>query len=163
MVDRLFESRGMRLPECLWHHGRPMVLAVLLVAWLLGVRVYVVQSGSMLPSLAPGSLVVVLPIDFDKVQVGTVVCFSRGGQLVAHRVKAIEGTGLITQGDNNTSLDPGTVGRDDLKGQVGVSIPGMGWPVLLMRASPLLVAGLGALGCAGYLARHSKRRHRTIG
>ena len=139
------------------------VLAIPLVMWCMGIRLYVVQSGSMLPSLTPGSLVVTIPINYDNVQVGSIVCFERGGQLVSHRVKARDGSGLITQGDNNPSVDPGVVGREALQGQVVACVPCAGWLILLLRSFPLLIAGVVTLGCALYLALHSKRRHKTIG
>ena len=104
-----------------------------------------------------------LPADYDNVQVGSIICFDRGGQLVAHRVKAIRGYGLVTQGDNNSSLDPGTVGREDLKGRVVTVIPGIGWPILLIRAFPLVFGGLVALGFAVRFACHSRSCHKTIG
>lgn len=158
-----FGPKGLHLLMNRWQWSGHVVLVVLVLAWILGARVYVVRSGSMLPSLAPGSLVMTLPADYDNVQVGSIICFDRGGQLVAHRVKAIRGYGLVTQGDNNSSLDPGTVGREDLKGRVVTVIPGIGWPILLIRAFPLVFGGLVALVFAVRFACHSRSCHKTIG
>ena len=78
MVYGCFGPKGLHLLMNRWQWSGHVVLVVLVLAWILGARVYVVRSGSMLPSLAPGSLVMTLPADYDNVQVGSIICFDRG-------------------------------------------------------------------------------------
>lgn len=75
-------------------------------------RVDVVASGSMEPTIAKGSIVVLRPISADKVAVGDIITFYPPDhqQLVTHRVVDIadttEGPAFVTQGDANPLPDP---------------------------------------------------------
>ena len=68
-----------------------------------GVGAAVVLSGSMEPALSVDDLILVR--EADTYAVGDVVVFQTGGVLVVHRIIAIEGDTVTTQGDANPSPD----------------------------------------------------------
>jgi signal peptidase len=72
--------------------------------------VYVVVSGSMIPTLEIGDLVLTQGVPFDTIHFGDVIIYvppnGRGGcsgETIVHRVVAVTPQGLITQGDNRVS------------------------------------------------------------
>lgn len=85
-----------------------------------------VLSGSMAPTIAPGSVVIVRPIDLADLRAGDVIAFQApidGRPTVTHRVVEIERRGprplVQTRGDANSSPDPWKVALG----------PGRGWRV----------------------------------
>ncbi len=59
---------------------------------------------SMIPNLREGDVISVAPL--DRCRVGDVVLFSRGGDLVMHRVVAKFADRIITKGDAVARMDP---------------------------------------------------------
>lgn len=90
---------------------------------LFGYQLYVVETGSMIPTLPIGSniLVRVLTPD-DELKVGDVITFNHKTAAVTHRiVELVTGEdGVLryqTKGDNpENSLDPWLVSREDIRG-----------------------------------------------
>ena len=86
------------------------------------------------PSLPPGTLVVVGPVEPADVRVGDVVTYQiRSGEpeVITHRVIAVTSASdgsytFTTKGDNNAVEDPPVV-ADQLKGRLWYSIPLVGW------------------------------------
>ena len=67
-------------------------------------RVYVVHTGSMIPTIPPESVVVVREGEYH---VGEVISFVEHGNVVSHRLMAIHPNGTITtKGDGNRTADP---------------------------------------------------------
>lgn len=88
-------------------------------------RGYVVQTGSMKPTIPPESLVIV---QLDKYKVGQVITFYKGSEVVSHRLIAVNPDGsLSTKGDANQTDDPLTINRADVIGGVVSSIKGLGF------------------------------------
>lgn len=130
----------------------------LVAAWLMGWQLQAVQSGSMRPTYAIGSLLVVAPIDASQVRIGMPVVFEDPkvpGRLVVHRVVArTPGDRLqfTTQGDANATRDPAPVPARMVRGRVLWQINGLGpaiewmqWPrsfLLLVVAPGLLLVAL---------------------
>jgi signal peptidase len=117
-----------------------IVLAVglmILVPRLGGGQVFVVTSGSMVPTIAPGALVVDEPVSAaDGLRVGEVVTFHRDGnsELVTHRITAIVNTAengieIHTKGDHNKVQDPGLVPAKAVVGKVVFAAPKVGYVV----------------------------------
>lgn len=78
------------------------------------------DTGSMLPTLTPSSIVVVAPVAYDDVKVGDIVTFTRpiDDATVAHRVIRIDRFGRIwTKGDSAERND-GVLTPDRLRGRV---------------------------------------------
>lgn len=124
---------------------------LVLVAPAIGVRIVVIMTGSMRPSLPPGAIVVTRETPGSQIEVGDVVTVAREGDTdVTHRVVAVEqaaellGTVRLTlQGDANASPDPAPY-EVRTAGLVVASVPGGGQALLLLR-HPATIAVLSVL------------------
>ena len=68
---------------------------------------FTVRGDSMVPTLRDGDQVTIIPADPDKLQPGELVTYvDAGSQIITHRVVRVEGTMLITRGDNRDQDDP---------------------------------------------------------
>ena len=92
---------------------------------LFGYQLYVVETGSMIPTLPIGANILVRQLrDGDELKVGDIVTYTHNTSAVTHRiVQLLEGDdGTIqyrTKGDNpENSLDPWIITRDDIRGIV---------------------------------------------
>lgn len=94
-----------------------------------------VLTDSMTPTLPPGTLVVVRPIDPRDVRVGQVVTYqlvSGRPEVVTHRVVAVTSTStgevrFTFRGDANALPDAAAVRPEQLRGAVWYSVPVVGW------------------------------------
>jgi signal peptidase len=130
----------------------------LVATWLLGWQLQSVQTGSMSPTFAVGSLLVVGQVDASQVEAGMAITFedpAAAGKLVTHRVvKVAPGQELafITKGDANATADVAPVPARLVRGRVLWSVSQLGtvmdwlqWPrsfVLLVLAPTVLLLGL---------------------
>jgi signal peptidase len=111
--------------------------AVVVVPAVTGSTPYTILTSSMEPSMPPGTLVIVKPIDPKDVKIGTVVTyqlFSGEKEVVTHRVLEIQGPTLpgadpsfITKGDANSEPDAKPVQTVQLRGAVWYAVPWIGW------------------------------------
>jgi signal peptidase I len=143
-------------PSKVSHAAAYAVLVLLLVAgaaFLLnsrvgGIQVYdVYPTGSMMPTLDIGDLVVAHAVPYSSIKVGDVIIYSPpilgGGCLdivIVHRVVNITSEGLYTQGDNRFTnpvpdepLEWPPVTPECVKGMVVVALPFLG---LITEAFP---------------------------
>ena len=92
-------------------------------------RAYVVQSGSMEPTLKTGSVVITQTL--PRYYIGDIVTFSPDGgeQLVTHRIVRMEGQNFITKGDANEDTDHWEVSPEEVVGKASFSIPFLGYLV----------------------------------
>ena len=105
------------------------VIAALLIVSVFPVtgnyKIMVVQSGSMQPRIATGSLVVTKPA--DNYQVGQIITFRYGRASITHRINEIKTVNndfiYITKGDANKASDKNEVRPDDIIGRVILAIP----------------------------------------
>ena len=86
----------------------------------------VVLSGSMEPAMSVGDLIIVS--EDAPYAVGDVVVFQSGNMLVVHRVIAIDGDNVTTQGDANNTADA-PVSKALVKGKVIATLPKVGTAV----------------------------------
>jgi signal peptidase len=151
-----------------FRRGLDLVLVALVVAVVLvglasylapavGGRALAIRSGSMVPAIGVGSLVIAVPVDPAAVRIGDVVTIGLpSGVILTHRVEEIvqqdDRRMFRLRGDANPSPDPALVTQDQLRGRVDVVIPLLGYlaamlssPVgvvaLLLIAATLVVAG----------------------
>lgn len=109
-----------------------MVISILSDLGLLGYKFYDVLTGSMSPTINPGSLIIVKEIDDSEVKEGDVITFkgTSTSNLTTHRVvEVIEKDNNIkfqTKGDANYVLDPMLVDEGLLVGKVVFNVPYMG-------------------------------------
>jgi len=96
-----------------------------------------VTSKSMAPTLNVGDLLVVRGT--SSVEVGDIVAFRRGSDIVVHRVYNVTENGIITKGDAYSQPDPWIIQRDEILGKVVFSIPLLGY-VHMALSNPLVLA-----------------------
>jgi signal peptidase len=145
--DAMTTDRPARPRELLGIALNGLSLGVLLIILALGAVTIVVPAlvggaplsvltGSMRPTLPPGTLVVIKPAAAEEIGVGDVITFQieSGRPAVAtHRVIARSldsATGevrLTTQGDANNTPDPEPVRPEQIRGTVWYAIPYLGW------------------------------------
>jgi len=109
---------------------------------LFGLAQVVVISGSMQPAIKVGDMIIIRQA--SKYVVGDVVTYRSGASLVTHRLIALEGSKLITQGDaNNTPDEP--IALEQVEGKVVLRLPLLGRLSLLLKTP----TGLALLALAG--------------
>lgn len=95
----------------------------------------IVQGNSMLPTILPGSFVVIK--ESPPYQIGEIVAWvQREGtaqKTIVHRIIGEDKRGFIIQGDNNPSKDPGFPTEDDILGRVIFATPYVGDTLVLFR------------------------------
>lgn len=157
--------------------GAVVVLAAaVLVPRLSGATPYTVLTGSMRPNHPPGTLVVVKPIDADRIRAGDVVTFqleSGKAAVATHRVvDIVHDLGgeirFITKGDANASPDPEQVRGVQVRGKLWYAIPFLGYASNVISGSQrqlavyLAAAGLlGYAGCMFVIAIRDRRVQRV--
>ena len=119
------------------------VVSIALVATALGYDLFVINGGSMAPSVPPGSLVIAERVAPARVQAGDVVTFRRSSapnSPVTHRVVLVEqsdaGTVLWTKGDANDSIDAEPLAGSEPISLVRVSLPLAGYILGFLRTLP---------------------------
>jgi len=114
---------------------------------------FVVMSGSMQPSIAPGDVVIVSSVSPQDVAEGDVITFEDGRDLTTHQVVSID-TGddgaplFITKGTANEEADRRPVPASAVVGRVGLVIPWIGHVVLFAQTK---LGALTLLGVPGVL------------
>ncbi len=105
----------------------------------LGIKTYVIVSGSMKPNINIGDVVVVKNIkNKEDLKVGDVISFRKGQSVITHRITNIQydenqTIKITTKGDNNNIEDNGEVSYDDIEGKVIKAIPKLGNISLAMQ------------------------------
>lgn len=89
-----------------------------------------VLSGSMEPTFSRGTLLLVK--ETDEFQVGDIVVYQSENELIVHRITALNGKQVTTQGDANNVADP-VFSEEEIKGVVISWIPHLGTAVSLLR------------------------------
>jgi signal peptidase len=95
-----------------------------------GYNMLMVRSGSMVPYLNVGDMIITGPMDGPingKIEPGTVVTYEYNDELITHRVTAIEGSSLTTKGDAVEDADPWEVTLSDVRGTLLFKIPSIGY------------------------------------
>ncbi|SDS84579.1 signal peptidase I [Microlunatus soli] len=148
-----------------------LALAVL-IPRIGGATPYTIMTGSMRPSLPPGTLAVIRPTPVTSIGVGTVITYQlRSGDptVATHRVVA-QGVNsrhqvlLRTKGDANDTVDAGWVQPVQVKGTLWYAIPYLGYPARLLTGQQhrylTYLAAVVLLGYAGYMFGSAVRDRR---
>ncbi len=121
---------------------------------ILGHRIYIVESGSMLPALKIDSMLIVKEVPPNEIQIGDIVSYytKNTDAKVTHRVVDIQNDGntFITRGDANNTDDPNPLEKDRLIGKVIFSIPFIGM-IFRLLSQPIAIALLVIMGIAWIL------------
>lgn len=124
---------------------------------ILGYRLMHTTGNSMLPNMAPETLIAVqCDVHASDASVGDIIVFrnldaTSDVDLISHRVTATDHQSLVTKGDNNRHTDAYPVTDDNLVGIVRAQVPDIGWvletdPLALMATGiTLLATGVAAI------------------
>lgn len=124
---------------------------------LLGHRLYIVESGSMLPTLKINSMIIAKELPASEIEVGDILSFygKNVDVRITHRVVEIQNDGesFITRGDANNTNDPNPVTKDKVIGKVIFSIPLVGL-IFKILVNPIAIGILVILGIAWIFIPH---------
>ena len=103
----------------------------------LGIKMYVIVSGSMEPELMVGDIVIVSEILENELVEGDIISFRRGQSIITHRIARIfEENGTkkyITKGDKNNVEDTMAITYECIEGKVNAKIGKIGKIVLALK------------------------------
>ncbi len=136
-----------------------VVLVAVVVGGALGYRPLVIKSGSMVPTIGVGSVVLSASVPPSQVKPGTIVTFrdpALGQQLVTHRVVQVRRAGqtveFVTKGDANHTTEHWTVPVSGSIGREVLVIPGLGrWLTMLNVAPARIIEILGTMVLFAFL------------
>ena len=101
-----------------------------------GYKTYLVQSGSMEPTIMTGDLIVAHK-NQRYAERDVITFIGEENRIVTHRIYKITGSGeyttYLTKGDANRSEDEGTITPDDVLGKVVLVIPKLGYFVVFAK------------------------------
>ena len=122
-----------------------------------------VLTSSMEPSLPPGTLIIVRPVDVKDLRIGDVATYQissgRPG-VITHRITEVNSTStgelsFTFKGDNNADIDSKQVVPDQIQGRVWYSVPYMGFVNNSVngenRGWIIPVLAIGLIGYAGFM------------
>lgn len=101
---------------------------------IFGIRSYVVESGSMRPTLPVGSIVFTEPK--SDYQIGQIITFKRGNISVTHRIVGKKDGKFQTKGDANKEVDPQLVNKSDVIGKDIYILPYAGFITNFIKTVP---------------------------
>lgn len=111
-----------------------------------GYKSYLIQSGSMEPTIMTGDLIVAHK-NSNYAERDVVTFIGEDHRVVTHRILKISGSGeyksFLTKGDANRSEDEGTITQDDVLGKVVLVIPKLGYFVVFAQSLPGLILLIG--------------------
>ena len=109
------------------------LLVILGMTVLLELRLVVILSGSMEPSISTGSICFISGADRRGVP-GRVVAYELKDHLVVHRISGGDSDGqtFITKGDSNDAADPAPVSKEQIRGRVIGTVPYLGYAALFL-------------------------------
>lgn len=97
---------------------------------ILGHRVYIVDSGSMVPTLPINSMIIVKETPASEIVENDIVTYYSGSQnaRVTHRIVEVQedGQSFMTRGDANNTEDPNPLSGDRIIGKLAFKIPYIG-------------------------------------
>lgn len=125
MLCKLSKITGNLLISFLWM----AVVAGVVGCYVLGLKPYIVRSGSMEPAVRTGSLCLVdTKVSYECVREGDIIAYKSSlGMYVTHRVIRITEEGMETKGDSNLMADGISVTENNFMGITRCSIPGLGY------------------------------------
>lgn len=110
--------------------------------WERGYRVYVIHTGSMIPTYHLGDVVIDKPA--GQLHRGEVITFRHSATsnvIVTHRINSIVDGNIRTKGDANPTPDAWSITSAQVKGVVAASAPRLGYVVVFFKQP----AGIGAV------------------
>ena len=110
----------------------------------LGIKTYIIVSGSMEPNLNIGDVVIVR--ETDDIKVGDIISFRDNMEIITHRVSDIQvldgETKYQTKGDNNNNVDTEFVNLESIEGKVINKIPKIGNILLFLQRKEIIILAI---------------------
>lgn len=149
---------------CKWYRIIFMVVLVVVALFsfvpkCFGYTGYVIETGSMEPTISIGSVVYVRECDL---KLNDIVTYKSNDQLITHRIVGVDEMNrtLITKGDAHKYNDDYKVSVSDVLGKVEYSIPFVGYCVMYLQSLEGIVSTillfLVFIGCNFYKERDVK-------
>lgn len=134
---------------------------VLLLPGLLGIRPYMVYSGSMEPEIQTGA-VVFTKIGKISPETGDIITFRNGDTVITHRVIKKQNSTWITKGDANKTADPVPVEESQIIGRVVFCLSYLGYVLYFLKAripfaAVCVAAGLSVISDLAYTPKKNKK------
>lgn len=146
VIEYMINKRNKKVPSSVVEAFNPknwiltFITTIIIIMFGLGtfgIKPSVILTGSMKPSIKPGDLVIIKPIDINDIQAGDIIQYQTNNYNVVHRVVSVlkdaDGILLITKGDNNLNIDRLPVKEDQLVGKMKYHIPIVGYPSYLLH------------------------------
>lgn len=112
----------------------------------LGIKTYVIISGSMEPNIKIGDIVITKSIKNkeESIKVGDIISYRKGQNVITHRITNIEKdeNGILriaTKGDNNNTEDSERILINNIEGKVITIIPKIGYITLILKDKVLII------------------------
>ena len=112
----------------------------------LGIKTYVIISGSMEPNINIGDIVIAKSIKNkeESIKVGDIISYRKGQNVITHRITNIEKdeNGILriaTKGDNNNTEDSERILINNIEGKVITIIPKIGYITLILKDKVLII------------------------
>lgn len=110
----------------------------------LGIKTFVIVSGSMEPNLNVGDIVIIKKCDENDIKEDDIISFREGQTIITHRVKEINdtenGREYVTKGDNNNVKDNTPVKYSNIEGVCIGRIEHIGNIVLALKNKIVIIA-----------------------
>lgn len=135
---------------------------IFVLLYVIGIEPFVVESGSMQPTIQTGSLSFINKnVDYEKIKENDVIAFrAQTGNLVTHRVIKITDVGFETKGDSNDVSDGVSTTKDNYIGKNIFSIPKAGFLVKIIqtpRGKIILITFIILILIYGFLFGENKK------
>ena len=108
----------------------------------LGIKTFVIISGSMEPNLEVGDIVLIKEKDKQEIKENDIISFREGQAVITHRIVEIieeDGTKYVTKGDNNNAKDSNKIEYEDIEGVYIGKISYLGEIVLFLKNKIIII------------------------
>jgi len=124
----------------------------------------IVQGNSMLPTILPGSLVVIKQA--ESYYIDDIVAYDEGAdfrnKVVVHRILDVTENGFLIKGDNNPKKDLGFPTQDQILGKVVFSTPYVGDAIGLLRNPIVLIITAGIIAVIQNQNKNRKKKKERL-
>lgn len=126
----------MKIIKCSMHIVELCMIGIgvtLLIFMLIGMKPYIVLSGSMEPSVPTGAIVLADTKE-KNYAIGDIVSYKIENQIVTHRIVEICDDVCKTKGDANEMKDPISLNVSQIIGKVNIVIPKLGYIISCLKS-----------------------------
>lgn len=110
---------------------------------VLGIKTYIIASGSMKPKLNIGDIAIVKNTNTNDLAEGDIISYREGHIVVTHRIDSVIKTNndikFQTKGDNNNTADKNLVNKIDIEGKMIGKIPYLGYVLLALQNKYVII------------------------